>query len=116
MQQQQQQHQQSCQAALGPELGPAALAAAAAAAALAAELAAEPAAKPAMEPATTARRQPVASPYSLGDPPAEGVLRLHLNEFRHGHPTGVLFAASAAAAAIASNLTDYPSGPDPMRR
>ncbi|MFA6165799.1 MAG: aminotransferase class I/II-fold pyridoxal phosphate-dependent enzyme [Gemmatimonadaceae bacterium] len=48
--------------------------------------------------------------YSIGPPPPEGVLRLHLNEFRHEHSAWVRAAAAAPVAARDEDLTRYPSG------
>lgn len=51
--------------------------------------------------------------YSIGAPPPEGVLRLHLNEFRYDHHSDVVAAARAATRTAADLLTNYQSGPSP---
>ena len=49
--------------------------------------------------------------YSIGPPPAAGVRRLHLNEFRFQHSEGVVKAARAQTETpVDALLTQYQSG------
>ncbi len=51
--------------------------------------------------------------YTVGPPPATGVRRLHLNEFRYDHAAGVVAAlrTTLGEAAIDDLLTHYQAGP-----